>query len=400
MRKLPALFPGFLSEAHAMSKTSFVETLDGLAAAIGSAATKIDNATPEDVEGALQKIPVNLDGFTALLSPSADSFADRIRNAARELTAQRFGRVVNLYKPLYLSNACVNACLYCGFNVSMDIRRRTLTLDEVAREGEILRSEGYASVLLVAGEDGGSTPVSLIEESARMLKGMGFSYVGIEVAPLSVEQYARLGEAGLDGVTVYQETYDRQIYKHVHPGGPKRNFEWRLATAERAAKAGIRNIGLGFLLGLGDYRREALALYAHVRFMQKTYWQTSVSVSFPRLHHTPSGFAPQRHVSDAELFRLITATRLANPDITLTLSTRESPTLRDSLFGVGINHASAGSKTSPGAYSSIGSEETAGEQFPVVDERAPEEVARSIKKLGLEGVWKDWDPRFKPVVYR
>lgn len=383
-----------------MDKASFADTLAGLAPVIDSAMQRMDRATPDDVAGALKNIPVNLDGFAALLSPSADAFAGIVRNAARELTAQRFGRVVNLYKPLYLSNACVNACAYCGFNVSMGIRRRTLTLDEVAREGEILRSEGYASVLLVAGEDGKSTPVSLIEESVRRLKGMGFSYVGIEVAPLSVEQYARLGEAGLDGVTVYQETYDREIYKQVHRGGPKRNFEWRLATAERAAKAGIRNIGLGFLLGLGDYRREALALYAHVRFIQKTYWQTSVSVSFPRLHHTPEGFAPNRHVSDVELFRLITATRLANPDITLTLSTRESPVLRDSLFGVGINHASAGSKTSPGAYSAIGMEETAGEQFPVVDEREPAEVALSIKKLGMEGVWKDWDPRFKPAVYR
>lgn len=383
-----------------MGKISFVDTLTGLTATIDSAVKKIGHATPEDVAVALEHIPVNLDGFIALLSPSADAFAGRIRDCARELTAQRFGRVVNLYKPLYLSNACVNACLYCGFNVSMDIRRRTLTLDEVAREGEILRSEGYASVLLVAGEDGASMPVALIEESARLLKGMGFSYVGIEVAPLSVEQYARLGEAGLDGVTVYQETYDRDIYRQVHPGGPKRNFDWRLATAERAAKAGIRNIGLGFLLGLGDYKREALALYAHVRFIQKTYWQTSVSVSFPRLHHAPSGFSSKRHVSDVELFRLITATRLANPDVTLTLSTRESSALRDSLFGVGINHASAGSKTSPGAYSSVGLEETAGEQFPVVDEREPEEVAQSIKKLGLEGVWKDWDPRFGPVVYR
>jgi 2-iminoacetate synthase len=382
-----------------MSKASFVDTLNGLAAAIDSAVQQIGNATPEDVASALEKIPVSLDGFTALLSASADAFADRIRNSARELTAQRFGRVVNLYKPLYLSNACVNACLYCGFNANMGIRRRTLTMDEVAREGEILRSEGYASVLLVAGEDGASTPPSLIEDSVRRLKSMGFSYVGIEVAPLGEEQYARLGEAGLDGVTVYQETYDRDIYKQVHPGGPKRNFDWRLATAERAAKAGIRNIGLGFLLGLGDYRREALALYTHVRFMQKTYWQTSISVSFPRLHHAPAGFAPRSHVTDVELFRLITATRLANPDITLTLSTRESSALRDSLFGVGINHASAGSKTSPGAYSSIGLEETAGEQFPVVDEREPEEVAMSIKKLGLEGVWKDWDPRFGPVVY-
>ncbi len=383
-----------------MSKTSFIDTLGGLQnGPIDDAVEKINSATPGDVASALEKIPVNLDGFLTLLSPSADIFADRVRDCARELTAQRFGRVVNLYKPLYLSNSCVNACLYCGFNASMDIRRKTLTLDEVAREGEILRSEGYASVLLVAGEDGASTPVTLIEESVGLLKDMGFSYVGIEVAPLSVDQYARLGEAGLDGVTVYQETYDRAVYKQVHPGGPKRNFEWRLATPERAAKAGIRNIGLGFLLGLGDYRREAVALYAHVRFMQKTYWQTGVSVSFPRLHHTPAGFAPGRNVSDAELFRLVTATRLANPDITLTLSTRESPALRDSLFGVGINHASAGSKTSPGAYSSIANEDTAGEQFPVVDERAPEEVARSIKKLGLEGVWKDWDPRFKPAVY-
>lgn len=383
-----------------MRGSSFAATLAGLRdGALDDVVEKINSATPADVAAALEKIPVNLDGFLALLSPSADAFTDRVRDAARELTAQRFGRVVNLYKPLYLSNSCVNACLYCGFNASMDIRRKTLDLDEVAREGGILRAEGYASVLLVAGEDGASTPVTLIGESARLLKGMGFSYVGIEVAPLSVDQYARLGEAGLDGVTVYQETYDRAVYKQVHPGGPKRNFEWRLATPERAAKAGIRNIGLGFLLGLGDHRREAVALRAHVRFMQKTYWQTAVSVSFPRLHHTPAGFAPGRAVSDAELFRLVTAMRLANPDITLTLSTREAPALRDSLFGVGINHASAGSKTSPGAYSSIGHEDTAGEQFPVVDERAPEEVERSIKKLGLEGVWKDWDPRFKPAVY-
>lgn len=384
-----------------MKKADFLDTLTRLEnGAFDDAVEKIDSATPDGVTAALTNIPVNLDGFLALLSPAADAFADKIRNAARELTAQRFGRVVNLYKPLYLSNAYVNRCLYCGFNSTMDIRRRTLTIDEVAREAQILRSEGYANILLVAGEDGASTPVSFIEESARAVKNMGFSFVGIEVAPLSVDQYKQLGEAGLDGVTVYQETYDRAIYSRVHPGGPKRNFEWRLATAERAAKAGIRNIGIGFLLGLGDHRREALALYAHIKFMQKTYWQTSISISFPRVHQAPPGFTPENRVTDTGLFRLITAMRLANPDVTLTLSTREAPALRDSLFGVGVNNASAGSKTSPGAYSSIGDEDTAGEQFPVVDEREPEEVARSIRSLGLEGVWKDWDPAFKPAVYR
>ena len=369
--------------------------------ALDEAVSRIEAATEKDARAALSRIPVGFYDFLALLSPSADFLIDDVEEAARELTAQRFGRTVNLYIPLYLSSHCVNGCLYCGFNKDQPIPRRRLSVDDVKKEGERIYGEGYRSVLLVAGEDKREVSVSFLEERVRLLKEMGFVFVGMEVQPLGVEEYRRLGAAGLDGVTVYQETYDREIYERVHPTGPKRDFEWRLKTPERVARAGIRSVGVGFLLGLGDFRREAIALSAHVKHLQKHYWQTAVSVSFPRIHTAPGGFAPENHVSDDELVRLILATRLANPDCLLTLSTREAPALRDRLFGAGINQVSAGSKTSPGAYAiddeAAAGRESSGEQFPVVDERPPSEVVEAIRRKGLEWVWKDWDVNLRPV---
>lgn len=381
-----------------MSAAMFFETWERLQdGVLDRAIEKIESAGPEDVRASISSAPVSFDGFLALLSPAADAERDAVEKAARELTEQRFGRVVNLYIPLYLSNHCVNSCSYCGFNRSRAIPRKTLSMAEVEREAARLRAEGYRSILLVAGEDGREVGAGYLEEAVGTLKGMGFAFVGIEAQPLSEEEYRRLGAAGVDGVTVYQETYDRDVYGRVHPAGPKRDFARRMETAERAARAGLRSVGLGVLLGLSDFRREAVSLAAHVRHIQKHYWQTAVSVSFPRIHTAPDGFSPARPVSDDELFRMILAMRLSNPDCVLTLSTREAPALRDRLFGAGINQVSAGSKTSPGGYAIAAEDESAGEQFPVVDSRPPGKVVEAIREKGLEWVWKDWDVNLKPV---
>ncbi len=377
---------------------SFLHTVEYLnSGIIDSAVAKIETLSEQDVLKALERIPVTPEGFMALLSRQADALTSDIEILARELTAQRFGRVVNLYIPLYLTNSCINNCLYCGFGSKREVQRKTLTLNEIALECQRLLQEGYKSLLLVAGEDKRWAPVKYIESAIKLAKKLGFVFVAIEAGPMTEEEYRVLCNAGLDGVTVYQETYEIETYRKVHPSGPKKDYKYRLDTPERAARAGVRSVGIGFLLGLADFRKESLFLGAHIKYLRKKYWQTSIAVSFPRIHETPSGFSPAHPVSDSELVQIILAVRLANPDAVLTLSTREASALRDRLFGAGINQVSAGSKTSPGAYIVDPAGNQAAKQFPVVDDRTPAEVIDAIRKRGLEWVFKDWDLNLRPV---
>ena len=358
-----------------------------------SAIGMIERAREEDCLAALERVPIAQEGFLALLSDEADKAAPKPEAAARALTEQRFGRVVNLYIPLYLSNECVNDCSYCWFGKSNPAPRKTLTLAETGKEMARLHEQGFRSLLLVAGEFRRKGDVEYIADCVRMAKDMGFVFLGLEARPFEVEEYHALGQAGLDSVTIYQETYDERIYAQVHPSGPKRNYIHRMNTPDRVAMAGIRSVGLGVLLGLGDFFRDAVALASHAKHMQKRHWGTNVSISFPRLHAAPGGFAAMSPVADNRFVRLITAMRLAFPDSTLTLSTREAPSMRDRLMGIGINQISAGSRTSPGAYTLEAGEE---EQFPVVDERGLGQVIEALSSLGFERVLKDWDPNLKP----
>lgn len=381
-----------------MNQNSFrdvIKTLEN--GVLNNAVARVNSATEADVIGALSSVPVSFDGYLALISSATDSVVGEVETEARNLTEQRFGRTINLYKPLYISNSCINGCLYCGFSRDENIKRKTLSIAEVEREGETIFAEGYRNILLVAGEDKRSVPVSFIEECVKLFKKIGFAFVSMETQAMTEEEYRRLGSAGLDGVTIYQETYDRKIYETVHPSGPKKDYDWRIDAPERVARAGIRSVGMGVLLGLGDFTRDAITLASHIKYIQKKYWQTAVAVSFPRIHATPTGFELTNVISDEQLVRLILAMRLANPDSLLTLSTREGAKLRDRLFGVGINQASAGSKTNPGGYAGVEAEDSAGEQFPVVDDRTPGEVVEALKSRGLEWVWKDWDVNLKPV---
>jgi len=376
-------------------KNSFFDIWSGaIHPKLEEAMGRIRAATAAEVETALDRTPATQEGFFALLSDMPEDLAARAQAAAREITQRRFGRTVNLYIPLYLSNHCVNSCAYCWFAKSNPSPRIRLSIEQVEAEARALRAEGYRSILLVSGEDPANIGVEFIAGCVRLMKRMGYVFVGLEAEAMETAEYRTLAEAGLDSVTVYQETYDPQVYAAVHPSGPKKDYRRRMETPQRAAMAGIRSVGMGVLLGLADWRKEAVALAMHVKHMNKYHWNTMVSVSFPRIHSAPGGFAPPHPVSDGEFARMIAAMRLAFPDSTLTLSTREAPALRDRLFGMGINQVSAGSRTSPGAYTH---NIHAGEQFPVADERTPAQVASAIREVGMEWVFKDWDPNLAPA---
>lgn len=329
----------------------------------------------------------------ALVSPAAAGLLDEMAGLAKRITAQRFGRTIQIYAPLYLSNHCVNSCVYCGFNSGNLVPRRTLSLEEVEREAGALKGRGIHQVLLVTGECPDEVPVGLLAECARRLKPM-FPSVAVEIYPMSEEDYRILFNAGVDGLTIYQETYDKETYLQAHPAGPKRDFDHRLGAPERGGAAGFRQIGIGALLGLDDWRMEACLLARHAAYLTKHHWRSQVSISFPRLRPAAGGFQPPRPVSDRDLAQMIGALRLVLPDAGLVLSTRESPQFRDNMSGIGITRISAGSKTSPGGYLDEQGD-AAGEQFSVHDSRTVDEVAAAVRSRGYDPVWKDWDAGFE-----
>lgn len=333
-----------------------------------------------------------------LVSPAAAGRLEDLATAAFRLTRRRFGNAISFFAPLYLSNYCINRCRYCGFNAGQRHRRRRLSLTEAMAEARVIAGEGFRDILLVSGEDLNNIDADYLSRLAEMLRRDNlFSSVGVEIYIQPEENYRRLFAAGIDGVTVFQETYDRDSYDFWHGGGPKAVYEDRINGEEAAARAGMRRLGLGALLGLEDWRFDALAMAIHADTLGKHYWRAKVSFSFPRICPTESGAEKKfRHlVSDAELAQLIVALRLCFPDAGMTLSTRERPGLRENLLPLGITQISAGSKTNPGGYSEKGGEESATEQFAISDDRGPVEMADVLKNLGFDPVWKDWDAGFQ-----
>jgi 2-iminoacetate synthase len=347
------------------------------------------SATAGRVEGALATPPLErtLSDFAALLSRSAGERLEELAQASRRLTVARFGRTMHMYAPLYLSNECLTTCVYCGFARELPIARKTLTPDETLAEARYLLRQGFRSILLLTGEHERLTGVQFLEDRIRLL-AQEVPALAIEVQVWSEEEYRRLAAAGCDAVVIYQETYHPETYSKVHVAGRKRHFEWRLLGPERAARAGMRRVGIGALLGLHqDWRYEALATAAHARFLMKRYWRTQVTVSVPRIRPSASGYQPKDQISDDELVQLVCALRLLLPDAGLVISARETPALRDGLFRVGITHTSAGSHAEPGGYNKP---KEATEQFEVADLRSPDEVATRLRELCYEPVWGDW----------
>lgn len=348
--------------------------------------------TAREVEQALGSRKRTLEDFKALISPAAAPYLEQMAQLSRQLTLQRFGNTIQLYIPLYLSNECQNICTYCGFSLDNKIARRTLNGAEILQEIQVIKQMGYDHVLLVTGEAAQTVGVDYLEKAMELIKPH-FSNISMEVQPLDEADYRRLIPHGLHTVLVYQETYHREDYKKHHPKGRKSNFEYRLETPDRLGRAGIHKIGLGVLIGLEDWRTDSFFTAHHLGYLEKMYWQTRYSISFPRLRPFSGGLAPKVEMNDKELVQLICAYRLLNSEIELSISTREQEKFRDHIVHLGITTMSAGSKTNPGGY--IVAPQSL-EQFEISDERSPAAIAAMIRQQGYEPVWKDWDNAFIP----
>ncbi len=367
------------------------------------------------VRESLAKDRLSLADFAHLISPAGGELLEHMGRRSHVLTQQRFGKVIRLFAPLYLSNECINNCKYCGFSRDNPILRVTLSVDDVRREAQAIKAQGFRNILLVAGEHPKFVSTTYLRDCIAALHA-DVPSVSLEVGPLEIEEYRPLVAAGADGLVVYQETYDRKVYADMHTSGPKRNFDWRVETPERGYAAGFRRLGISPLYGLADWRYEALAVAAHADYLLRNCWKAYVTISLPRLRPCAGEFQPLTHMTDREMVQLVCAFRLMFPDVGLVLSTRESARLRDGLIPLGITMMSAGSHTEPGGYTGAGKEHThhtvrgrivdegasewaapAGQataataQFNIADERPADEVARLIQRLGYEPVWKDWD---------
>jgi len=293
---------------------------------------------------------------------------------------------MNLYVPLYLSNECTNTCIYCGFNTKNDVNRVTLTIDEATREADSLYDTKMRDILLVSGEAPHIVTVDYLKEIIAKL-AKRFASVAIEIYPMERDGYASLVDAGCDGLTIYQETYDEALYEKLHLGGKKRDFFHRLETPDRGGEAFIRRIGIGVLMGLSDFRTDCAFLAAHAAYLTKKYWRSKISVSFPRMRPAEGGYMPEHIITDSDLVQVITAFRIYMHDIGIVLSTREDEDLRDNILPLGITQMSAGSKTNPGGYTTHAN---SCEQFEVEDTRTPAEVALKLSNMGFDPTFKDW----------
>lgn len=330
---------------------------------------------------------------------------------ANLITRRNFGKTMRLFAPLYLSNECINNCKYCGFSRDNPILRVTLSIEQVRREAEHLAAQGFRHILLVAGEHPKFVSDGYLEACIREIRSF-IPTVALEVGPMEAPEYARMVEAGSEGLVVYQETYDPDVYRELHTAGPKKDFDWRLECPERAYEGGYRRIGIGALFGLADWRTEALGLAAHLEHLNRWCWKASFTVSFPRMRPAAGEFQPKFSLPDREFAQLIAAFRVSFPEAGIVLSTREPASLRDSILPLGITTMSAGSHTEPGGYTGEGKDDLhltvrgrrvelaegaacsnnkATEQFGIADERAPAEIASMLRQSGFDPVWKDWD---------
>ncbi|MDG3086714.1 2-iminoacetate synthase ThiH [Vibrio hannami] len=344
-----------------------------------------------DVERALSKTKRNLDDFMALISPAAESYLEQMAQLSYAATRKRFGHTVSMYVPLYLSNLCSNQCTYCGFSMEHRIKRKTLDSQEIEQEINAIKAMRFDSVLLVTGEHETKVGMNYFRQVLPQVRKQ-FNYLAMEVQPLEQDEYAELKSLGLDAVMVYQETYHPSTYAKHHLRGNKMDFEYRLNTADRLAQAGIDKIGVGALIGLEDWRTDSFYVAAHLDYLERTYWKTRYSISFPRIRPCEGSIEPKSVMSDKQLVQLICAYRLLNGEVELSLSTRESKSFRDNVMPLGITTISAASKTQPGGYADDKQVEL--EQFAISDERSADAVAKAVKSKGLEVVWRDWHPAY------
>lgn len=332
---------------------------------------------------------ISLEDLPRLLNENDDSLLESLAQKAQIETQKRFGKTVELYAPLYVSNRCSSWCTYCNYSVkNKTITRTDLDFNVAEREMETLQAKGIDDILLLTGEIEDSDRIDFllpyIESANRH-----FTRVGVEIFPCSVSEYQRLRQAGVSYVTIYQETYDREVYAKVHKAGQKRDYDYRYQTPERVFQSGIRGIGMGALLGLADPVFDLVQLAHHIQQMRRDFWDRDYSISFPRIRDRWTAHP----VSDRFLARGVFLFRLLFPDATLVLSTRESQAFRNGMAGLGINKMSAGSKTTVGGYDEATQVQEKG-QFDIEDQREIEEVIHDLRQKGLCPVRKNHERIF------
>lgn len=344
-----------------------------------------EKLTLRDVDRVLDKDRLSPQDYLTLLSPAAVGRLEEMARRAQTETIKHFGRTVQLFAPIYVSNYCINTCVYCGFNHENQFARRHLSLDEVDREAQVISRMGLKHILLLTGEHPTKSTVNYMADCVQVLK-RHFSCVSVEVYSLTEEEYRQLVNAGVDGMTMYQEVYQQECYEPLHPSGPKKDYLFRLDAPERACKAGMRTVTVGALLGLAPWRQESFFTGLHAAYLQNRYPAVDIQIAPPRLRPCHGGFQAIAPVSDVDLVQYIMAYRIFMPHSGIGLSTRERPELRDQLIKLGVTRMSAGVSTAVGGYSDKKEEG----QFELADERGVEEIRLMLKKNGYQPIFQDW----------
>ncbi len=354
-----------------------------------------DRYTADDVRAALEREICSVEDFKALLSPAAKPFLEQMAQRARLETSRHFGNTVYLFTPLYIANYCENYCVYCGFNCYNHINRMKLTMEQIEHEMKIIAESGMEEILMLTGESRSMSDVKYIGEACRLARKY-FRMVGLEIYPVNTDEYKYLLECGADYVTVFQETYDSKKYETLHLLGHKRVYPYRFDAQERALRGGMRGVAFSALLGLSDFRRDALASALHVYYLQRKYPHAEMSLSCPRLRPIINNDRINPlDVGENELCQVLCAYRIFLPFVGITVSSRESARFRNGIVKIAATKVSAGVSTGVGdheeKYTGKNADGSAGdEQFEINDGRSLEKMYGDIADEGLQPVLNDY----------
>lgn len=348
--------------------------------------TYFDKLTDEDIIKSIKKEKLNEMDFLNIVSDKAMKYLEIMAKKSMDITIQYFGRTIALYTPMYISNYCTNRCIYCGFNKDNKIKRSKLNFDEIEKEAKEIAKTGLKHLLVLTGEADGISDFNYLKKAIEILSKY-FPSISIEVFPMDTDKYIELKNIGVDGLTVYQETYDEELYDKVHLSGKKKDYRYRLDTPERGAKAGLRQISIGTLFGLGETRKEAFFSGLHLKYLMDKYLDTEFSISLPRINEAEGGFKPYHIVNDKKFVQIMSAYRIFLNKAGINISTREKAEFRDNIMKLGVTKMSAGSRTDVGGYSQP---DSSTKQFEISDSRNVEETVQMIESKDYQAIYKDW----------
>ncbi len=391
-------------ETDPSSRTDHMEYLNGMEKIDSDIRDKVlsemngydySRYTAKDVKAALEHEVCTIEDFKALLSPAAEPFLEQIAQRARIETSKHFGNTVYLFTPLYIANYCENYCVYCGFNCYNNINRMKLNMEQIEHEMKIIHDSGMEEILILTGESRAHSNVEYIGEACKLARKY-FRMVGLEIYPVNVEEYRYLHECGADYVTVFQETYDSERYSQLHLLGHKRVYPYRFDAQERALMGGMRGVAFSALLGLSDFRKDALASALHVYHLQRKYPHAEMSLSCPRLRPIINNDKINPlDVHETQLCQIICAYRIFLPFVGITVSSRESESFRNGIVKIAVTKVSAGVSTGIGDHESkySGTEndgDVGDEQFEINDGRSLDVMYKDIADEGLQPVLNDY----------